>query len=108
MISCDLASDLKSYEQMVIHRKIKDQNDHRTYSNIWLQIRRSRKKARFRKIEIFRFPVFRITCIIRKLYTQKIRPPFSSGYEFSGLKILMAVWCWVQNVIASSPLVMLC
>lgn len=34
MISCDLASDLKSYEQMVVHRKIKDQNDHRTYSNI--------------------------------------------------------------------------
>lgn len=23
MISCDLASDLKSYEQMVVHRKIK-------------------------------------------------------------------------------------
>ena len=34
MISCDLASDLKSHEQMVVHRKIKDQNDHRTYSNI--------------------------------------------------------------------------
>lgn len=65
-------------------------------------------KSIFRKIEIFHFPIFRITCIIRKLYTQKIRPPFSSGYEFSGLKILMAVWCWVQNVIASSPLVMLC
>lgn len=34
MIRCDLASDLKSHEQMVVHRKIKDQNDHRTYSNI--------------------------------------------------------------------------
>lgn len=34
MISCNLASDLKSYEQMVVRRKIKDQNDHRTYSNI--------------------------------------------------------------------------
>lgn len=65
-------------------------------------------KSIFRKIEIFHFPIFRITCIIRKLCNQKIRPPFSSGYEFSGLKILMAVWCWVQNVIASSPLVMLC
>lgn len=42
------------------------------------------------------------------MQSKKIRPPFSSGYEFSGLKILMAVWCWVQNVIASSPLVMLC
>lgn len=43
-----------------------------------------------------------------KYKQSKIRPPFSSGFEFSGLKILMAVWCWVQNVIASSALVMLC
>lgn len=46
MISCDLASDLKSYEQMVVRRKIKDQNDHRTYSNIKKRIWKNKMQAR--------------------------------------------------------------
>ena len=66
------------------------------------------EKAESEKRGLFHSPIFHITCIIRNICNQKIRPPFSSGFEFSGLKILMAVWCWVQNVIASSPLVMLC
>ena len=67
-----------------------------------------RGKGQIQENRDFSLPCISHNVHYTKIKHSKIRPPFSSGYEFSGLKILMAVWCWVQNVIASSPLVMLC
>lgn len=66
------------------------------------------EKGQIQENRDFSLPYISHNVHYTKIMHSKIRLPFSSGYEFSGLKILMAVWCCVQNVIASSPLVMLC
>lgn len=43
------------------------------------------EKAKSEKRGLFRSPIFRITCIIRNICNQKIRPPLSSTFEFGDL-----------------------
>lgn len=43
------------------------------------------KKAKSEKRGFFHFPIFHITCIIRNICNQKIRPPFSSDFACGDL-----------------------
>lgn len=57
----------------------------------WLKCSQTAEKPKSWKRGLFHSPIFHITCIIRNVCYQKIRPPFSSDFESGGHKLLDAV-----------------
>ena len=66
------------------------------------------KKAKSEKRGFFHFPIFHITCIIRNICNQKIRPPFSSDFACGGLIAAYSCRCSLNTAAAFSLLGMRC
>ena len=66
------------------------------------------KKAKSEKRGFFHFPIFHITCIIRNIRNQKIRPPFSSDFACGGLIAAYSCRCSLNTAAAFSLLGMRC